>query len=367
MRPFGMGESWPVRHLPHSTMRLYTGSDQAEVIRKANTWKPKEGFSMFLTQQLTATLKNLKAWQAEERKRQEALEERLQEEAAAQAAQAQAEAEERLRQERQEREEREEEERLERLELEEREAQRLREDSLPGWRLSCLADMLCFQIFPTRFSAWALNHYFRSTRGIKSCNFGRMLPTQGKNSENKVTGVPLRAVPATLIQSTNDFCESWPWWVASPHLLAGKDLPGVLIEKTMAVAINEETNDPRAALLARRSQNHWFRFFENMCDHVRICDILRDVDSRWQMCWVEPADWKVLSAGRSGAAAQAGRGAKSGSGVAGMHPSREVRVSVAKGPKVDSWMSWMSWKHSFLRADLSLSLSVWYIMIYTLI
>ena len=92
---------------------------------------------MFLTQQLTATLKNLKAWQAEERKRQEALEERLQEEAAAQAAQAQAEAEERLRQERQdrqEREEREEEERLERLELEEREAQRLREDSLPGWR-----------------------------------------------------------------------------------------------------------------------------------------------------------------------------------------------------------------------------------------
>ena len=105
---------------------------------------------MFLTQQLTATLKNLKAWQAEERKRQEALEERFQEEAAAQAAQAQAEAEERLRQERQEREEREEreeEERLERLELEEREAQRLREDSLPGWRHFCVWQTCCASRF----------------------------------------------------------------------------------------------------------------------------------------------------------------------------------------------------------------------------
>ena len=72
---------------------------------------------------LTATL-NLKARQAE-RKQQEALEERLREEAAqAQVAEAE---------EQQEREERERLERLERLELEAREAQRLREDPLV-WR-----------------------------------------------------------------------------------------------------------------------------------------------------------------------------------------------------------------------------------------
>lgn len=69
----------------------------------------------------------------------------------------------------------------------------------------------------------------------------------------------------------------------------GKDLPGVLIEKTMAVAINEETNDPR-----------------------------------------------VLSAGRSGAAAQAGRGAKSGSGIAGMHPSREVSPSTESAAREEA-------------------------------
>ena len=92
-----------------------------------------------------------------------------------------------------------------------------------------------------------------------------MLPTQGKNSENKVTGVPPRVVPAGVLlrvvpaaltnQLANGFCESWPWRVASSHLLAGKDLRGVLIEKTMAVTVTEETNDLRAALLARRSQN----------------------------------------------------------------------------------------------------------------